>query len=121
VGQSDADILRRRRRFFVLNVLLSGSFAVAGMQIGVLDGNRIGYYVAAVFGVFAVAWEIRLLIPPEILLALPDSHFHWIAPSEPGAQPCLSGMQPTRKASLLMPGPTPSMDGVCDRELDGTP
>ena len=119
VGQSDAALLHRRRRFFVVNSFLSGSFAAGGMLIGVFDGDPLGYLVGASFGACAVFWASHLLIPPELLLDWPATHFVWIAPSEPAVQPPVSWMQPTKKPPT--PRPTASMNGVCGRDLDGTP
>ena len=110
VGQSDAALLRRRRRFFVVSSFFSGSFAAGGMLIGVFDGDPLGYLVGASFGACAVFWASHLLIPPELLLNWPATHFVWIAPSEPAVQP------PSRGCSLReeppTPRPTASMNGV---------
>ena len=118
--QPDAIELRRRRRFLAGVSLLSGLFAAEGILIGVYVGDRLGYLIAAFFGVCTVLWASHLLTPPSVLLELPASRFRWIAPNGAGVQPRRSDMQPTEKPTLPMPEPIPSISGVWDRELDGT-
>lgn len=120
MGPTDAIEFRRRKRFVVGNSLLSGLFAVGGIEIALFNGDRLGYFIAAFFGVCAVGWACRLLTPPEVIVELPASYFSWIAPSEAGSHGRLCEMQYTEKPTHPLLEPNPAKSGVWDRELDCT-
>ena len=119
-GQSDAALLRRRRRFYVVNSLFPVPFVGGGMLIGVFNGDWLGYLCAGLFGAIALYWVSRMLFPPEILVSLPASHFVWIASSEPAVQQRFFGMPPIKNRPIATRPRAPSVAGVWDRELDGT-
>jgi hypothetical protein len=116
---SDAVLVRRRRRFLLVNFLIAGSYAAGGVVIGWFAGDRVGYLMAVVFGV-VVYWAVRLLQPLEVLLALPATHFVWIAPEYERTRSQLAAMRPA--ANTIPPIPEPAArSGVWDEELDGAP
>lgn len=117
---TDATELRRRRRFMVEAGLLSGLIAAGGALMGVLGGDRGGYFITASFGVFAIIWAGRLLTQPEVVLELPAYHFSWFDPSRAGTQNRQSEMRTTEKPTHRMPELSPSVSRVWDRELDDT-
>ena len=117
LSESDAAELRRRRRFLLLNLLYVCSGTLAGLLFAVYDGFWASYLIVPAGAVGTVYYVIRLLAPPEILLALPASYFVWLAPECTSERPRPSEGHPAEKPTLLMPESTRPW-GVWDRELD---
>jgi hypothetical protein len=119
--QPDAVELRRRRRILVGGCVCSVAFTAEGILLGVTDGGRLGYLVAAFFGVCAVGWAARLLTPPEDLLRLPASHFFWLAPDGAGVRAGGVQARTTEYLTPRKPSPPSETCGVWDPELDRNP
>ena len=113
-------LLRRRRRFFGLKSLTSTAFSAVGLVMSVLYGIWFGYFIAAFFGLVAVAWAWLLLTPPDVLLTMREDHFHWFGPAYAGAPTHLVETQHSTKPVHHACEPT-TLCGVWDRELDGGP
>ncbi len=96
---------------------VAASLCTAVGILMVFDGHRFGYFIAAFFGLCAIAWAARLLTPPEVMLDLPASHFCFF-PMEAGAESRLCESRITEKPTHPSTEPSPAKSGVWDRELD---
>jgi hypothetical protein len=120
MAQCDADLLSRRRRFFLVGFLASCAFAATGVEIIVFNDSKLyGYSTAVLFGICAIVRASQLFLPREVVLEMPTSGFYWFAPDRAATQGRLSEPQEVVKPAGLTPEWTSWNSGIWDQELDG--
>jgi hypothetical protein len=121
VGQlepGERTTLIRRRLFLLAGFLGSCIYAIIGVWM-LLDGEWFGYVTLAFFGFCGFKWGRIASLPPEALLKMPFSVFHFSASDDPESKTSSSETQDRDNPVAGKPEFSGSSSGLWDREIDG--